>query len=511
MTRVTLIRPPAVSSIKAYSVGVVPPIGPAYLAGSLEAAGHEVTIIDALGADPMSRYPGTHPRLALWGLRPEQIIARIPRTTRLIGVSVMFSQQWPEVDALIRAIARELPNVPIVVGGEHPTATWESLLDACPDILACALGEGEDTIVDLANWADPRRLLAKDLSMIPGLAIRQSGKPTLTASRPRIRAVDQIPRPAWHLVDLEPYFSAGLGHGVNRGRSIPMLATRGCPYQCSFCSNPNMWTTRYVLREPADVVDEIADYVARYRIDNIDFVDLTLVIRKRWVLEFCERLRDSGLRVTYQLPSGTRSEVLDDEVLTALRDSGCRNITYAPESGSRQTLAQIRKQLDPDRLLESMRVAHRLDLKIKANLMIGFPDESRRELYETLRFGLKAAWIGIDDLPLYPVCPYPGTELYEQLRERGRVPPLDNEFYSRLGYMDLGEVFCVSQHIGPAELGFYRFAGMAAFYLVGYVRHPRRVVRTIRNLLAQRSESVLEQRLVEAMKRWRPTDPRTSQ
>src|SRR5262249_14625335 len=124
MAHVTLIRPPAVSSLSAYSVRVVPPLGPAYVAGSLLAAGHEVAVIDALGEAPLQRSPSVHPRLETHGLTAPQILDRVPEHTRAIGLSVMFSQQWPDVEALVRALKRRFPDAAIFAGGEHPTATW---------------------------------------------------------------------------------------------------------------------------------------------------------------------------------------------------------------------------------------------------------------------------------------------------------------------------------------------------------------------------------------------------
>jgi radical SAM superfamily enzyme YgiQ (UPF0313 family) len=364
-------------------------------------------------------------------------------------------------------------------------------------VTLCVLGEGEETAVDVANWIAGGGAVED----IAGIACRLNGAPHRTSPRRRTREVDRIPRPAWHLFPLENYLSSGYGHGVNRGRSLPMLATRGCPYQCTFCSSPEMWTTRYYVRSVASVVDEIGDYVERYGISNVDFEDLTAFIRRDWILDFCAELERRGLRITYQLPSGTRSEALDAEVLTALWRSGCRNLTYAPESGSQRTLDQIKKKARPERVLDSMRVAKRLGVNVKANLMIGFPDETRRDLFKTIRFGLRAAWIGVDDIPLFPFSPYPGTVLYEELRRDGRLPPPDDDYLAGLGYMDITRTTSVCRRIGTIELNLYRVLGMGAFYAISYARHPSRVLRTVRNVMAERSETVLEQRLTEFKRR----------
>jgi radical SAM superfamily enzyme YgiQ (UPF0313 family) len=497
--RIVLIRPPAISSRHAYSTAVVPPLGPAYVAAALESAGHRVTVIDALGEAPLARHPSVHPLLVAHGLTIAAIVSRIPSDVQGIGVSVMFSQQWPHVAAILREVRAAFPGVPIFVGGEHVTAAWQYLLEKCPEVTLCVLGEGEETAVDVAAWIASERSLAD----IPGIAFRHHGLPHRNRPRRRMRDIDRIPRPAWHLFPLHNYLSNGFGHGVNLGRSLPMLATRGCPYQCTFCSSPYMWTTRYHMRSVSSVVDEIADYVERYSISNIDFEDLTAFVKRDWILAFCAELERRGLRITYQLPSGTRSEALDAEVLAALWRSGCRNLTYAPESGSPRTLETIKKKLRPERVLQSMRIAKELGINVKANLMVGFPDETRRDLLCTLGFGLRAAWLGVDDIPLFPFSPYPGTTLYEALRRDGIVGPPDDDYFAGLGYMDMARTTSVCRHVSTTELNVYRILGMSAFYAIGYARRPSRILRTVRNVLAERSETVLEQRIVEYKRRRR--------
>ena len=101
---------------------------------------------------------------------------------------------------------------------------------------------------------------------------------------------------------------------MNLGRSMPLLATRGCPYECTFCSNPTMWTRRYITRDPKLLVDEMAHYVDKHDVVNFDFQDLTAIVNHRWAVALCEEMIERGLNVTWQLPSGTRAEVFDDLV-----------------------------------------------------------------------------------------------------------------------------------------------------------------------------------------------------
>lgn len=491
MAHLTLIRPALVSTPRSYSVIIAPPLGLAYVAAALEEAGHDLTVIDALGEAPETLRPSAYPGLLAYGLSNEEVIDRIPPDTQAVGLSVMFSQQWPHVEALSRAIHARLPQVPIFVGGEHANAAWRYVLENCPEITACVLGEGEMSAVDLADWLEGNLRIEE----IGGIAIRKDGCPQRNEARPRVRRPESLPWPAWHRFPMEEYLSRGLGHGVNRGRSIPMLATRGCPYQCTFCSSPSMWTTRYAVRPVDDVVDEIEAYVERYGITNVDFEDLTAFIKRGWILDFCNELERRQVRVTYQLPSGTRSEALDREVLQVLYRTGCRNLTYAPESGSEPTLHRIKKRVHLDRMLDSMRAAVETGIVVRVNMIIGFPFESRRDVLETIRFCLRMAWIGVEDIPLFPFCPYPGSAIHDELQARGEVPPMSNKYFASLGFEDLTHVPQVHRRLSAAEINFFRLAGMMLFIVAGYLRYPSRCLRTIRNLARGNSESAVEQRL----------------
>jgi anaerobic magnesium-protoporphyrin IX monomethyl ester cyclase len=188
-------------------------------------------------------------------------------------------------------------------------------------------------------------------------------------------------------------------------------------------------------------------------------------------------------------------------VLRTLYRTGCRNICYAPESGSPKTLARIKKKVKPERILGSIRAANRTGIVVKANLMIGFPDETRSELWETVRFGMKLAWLGVEDLPLFPFIPYPAMELYDSLRADGRLPAMSNEYFARLGYGDLDSAPSFTPHVSSRQLAWVRAIGMLSFLVVGYARHPQRILRTLRALVTERSTSVVELRLVDVKRR----------
>jgi radical SAM superfamily enzyme YgiQ (UPF0313 family) len=325
-----------------------------------------------------------------------------------------------------------------------------------------------------------------------------------TCRRPRITALDALPRPRWDLTPLKRYLDKGYSFGVNRGRTIPMLATRGCPFQCTFCSNPQMWTTRWVARQPGQVIAEIREYVRDYQVTNIDFYDLTAVVRREWIVEFCRQLIAEDLRVTWQLPSGTRSEAIDAEVAQLLYRSGCTNLSYAPESGSPRVLRVIKKKVDLERMLVSMRAAVRSGINVKANIIMGFPGETHGDVWRSLGFMVRCAIAGLNDISVWVYSPYPGCELFEDLRRKGRIGAFDDAYFvSLLSYADLSRVVSWNDQMSARALAAYRIGGMLLFYAASYARFPWRLLRTVHNMASRRYESRMEMALAAFVKRLR--------
>ena len=449
MSHVGLIRPALVTSRGAMGAPILPPIGPAYVAAVLEQAGHRVTVVDAPGEAPLRRRATSHEMAVAYGLDHEEVVARIPSDVDLIGVSVMFSIQWPDVEGLLDRIAGRFPGVPIVLGGEHVTATWSYILATRPEVSVCVLGEGDDTILDVMDW----RAGTRSLDDIAGIAYRRDGQPHRAQRRARIRSLDKLPRPAWHLFPIENYFANGLGStSTSHGRSMPILATRGCPFECAFCASPQMWTTRYYVRPVQDVVDEIQSYVDRYGVTNIDFEDLTPVLKADWIVAFGAEVERRGLNLSFQFANGTRSEALDERVLSVLRRSGWKYITYAPDSGSERVVERVKKKVDFERMIASMRLALKQGLVVRTNMIIGYPFEERRDVFDTLALCVRLARIGVEDIPLFPFCAYPGSELYDELREKGKLPPLSGEYFTSLAITDFSRTVSYCDAIGSREL-----------------------------------------------------------
>ncbi|HEY2229697.1 MAG TPA: radical SAM protein [Xanthobacteraceae bacterium] len=459
---ICLIRPPAVESFRFATTSIALPLGLAYISAALKAAHFRVHVIDAVGEAPKVRTRYTKGYLV--GMRLERIAQRIPDHSDIVCISVTFTHEWPLVVRLIDLIRARLPDAKIVIGGEHVTSLPEfSLLTAKADI--AVLGEGEETIVELASALRNRRPLAG----IAGIAFREAGNAQgnvqVNCRRERRADIDAIPVPDWESFDPVTYHRNRFVGGMYSSRmTIPILATRGCPYQCTYCSAPNMWLPRWIPRDPVKVVDEIEANVKRYGAGNFPFQDLTAIIQKDWIKAFCEELIRRKLDICWQLPTGTRSEAIDPEVARLLKASGMTSMAYAPESGSDRTRRFIKKKMTASKLYESIDAATGAGLNVAVFLVIGFPHDRPEHLAENFPFIDELGRRGVSDLSVGFYMALPGTELFHSLYDAGRIK-LDRRYFRHiLESLALvpSQSYCAA--LRPIDLVFWKFRLYRRFY-----------------------------------------------
>jgi anaerobic magnesium-protoporphyrin IX monomethyl ester cyclase len=506
VAKVCLVRGAEGVSLRALS-STVPtlPLGLAYLAATTREAGHRVQLIDAVGegADRIVQKGPIH-----WlGLENQQIVRRIQPDVDLIGIGNMFAHNWPMVRELIREVRAAYPNVPILVGGENATSVPELVLRDSPADL-CVLGEGEETLLELiATFGNGTALEA-----VQGIAYRSTdGSIRRTPRRQRIRAVDDLPWPAWDLFNIDAYAERNLTAGLQVGSSpatIPVLATRGCPYQCTFCTSPNMWTTLYITRDPKRVVDEIQHYVDVYGARNFPFQDLTAIIKKEWIKDFCLEIIDRKLDILWQLPTGTRSEAVDDTVARLLKQSGMVHMAYAPESGSTRIRKAVKKRVKDQSFYESVRAATRAKLHVQCFFIMGFPEEEVADLRATLRMLARLAWMGVEDVAVSHYMPYPGSEMYERLLAQKAVDQSDRWLFAPIHThgMWIGPEYQVNRNFSAVTQSLYALAGFALFYTVSAFRKPLYFIKMLHGLVFGSQDDL--SRLQRALKGFLRTKPR---
>ncbi len=449
-----------------------PPIGLAYVGGMLRSLGFDYTSVDACGEalDRIRPHPGRADVL-VQGLTAPEVVDRIPPGTELVGFSCLFSHCWPLVADIARLLREKLPRAFFVAGGEHPSAQPDKVLD---DGLfdAVVLGEGEETFLAFARHVQA----GTSWRNVEGLAFRGAGGGVVrTPARRRVTDIDAIPYPDWDRWCIRSYIAEQQVTGIHLGRSIPILGSRGCPYACTFCSNEQMWTRKYVMRSPAALVDEMEHMKRKYEVTGFTFMDSTFVIDRKKTLEFARELSDRRLDVRYQLPAGTRCEAFDEELAQALAASGLRNFAFAPESGSLSVLKAIKKQVDLDELLEAVRIVNRTPMTVGCFFVVGFPDETRESLRETLALVRRLALMGVNDVTVSQFTPYPGTADFDRLVAAGRISDDFRELDDVIDFFG-GRGRSYADAVSPRVLRRFMLWAFVNFYVISFLIRPWRVV-----------------------------------
>lgn len=483
-----------------------PPLGLAYIAAAIEQQGFDVQVVDCVAEAP-SNYFGFQDLkgVSALGMGFDSLFQLLQPDYHLIGLSVMFSNNWLINRHLINLLKQRYPNALIVIGGEHSSAIPEYCLSDCEGLDMVVTGEGEETIAEVAA----RLLRGESFENVEGTVYKKraynSNEIITNTRRKRIRAIGDIAQPAWHLFPLEKYFDNEISYGIAYGRSLPIFATRGCPYECTFCSSPQMWGTKYSMRDVEDVIAEVKKLNTLYGVTNIDFYDLTAIINRRWILDFCAALEREGLVITWQIPAGTRSEAIDYEVAAALKKAGCVNITYAPESGSQEMLKSIKKKVTPERMLHSIDQSYKAGLDIKLNIMLGYPDERISDIMRTSWFLIKASYYGATDASPSMFSPYPGSALFKELEERKELTLNDQYFYSIVYSQSLHHFKNYNRYNSRNTMMIMLLVSYLCFYLSNYLFRPIRVIRLVINVATHNYKTRGEYMLGTVINRLRAT------
>lgn len=320
-------------------------------------------------------------------------------------------------------------GLPVFVGGPHPTVDPEGVL-AHAAVDAVVLGEGEETTVDLV-----RMLIAGERRGIDGAWVKgRDGTVHRNDRRRAIRDLDQLPFPAWGRVDMEAYIAAwGQLDSFQPGlRGVNLIASRGCPYECTFCQPvlDAMFGKKLRSRSPARVVEELVELHRRYRIEGFWFTDDTFTTNRRWVLEFCDRLDATGLRLYWGCT--TRANLIAPELMARMARAGLRKVGIGMESATERVREQVyRKGVTGPAIEHTVRVAREHGVHTLLFLMLGAPGETVAEMVETIE---AATRLPADEASFSLFVPIPGTELHREMVDDGYTMSsdyTDYDYYAR--------------------------------------------------------------------------------
>jgi len=337
-------------------------------------------------------------------------------------------------------------SVHTAVFGTHVTALADECLRASPGLDYIIRNEPEATIAALVDCLERR----VGLESVAGISFRDdSGGIVHNPDRDFIKDLDDLPVPAWHLVDLDCYRLPLIGR-----RYVILLPVRGCPWQCTFCTSGTYYGKRLRRRSVPVMMDEIGNIVERFGISDFFIWADTFTADRDYVLDFCREIRERGLKIRWTCNS--RVDTVDEDMLDEMHRSGCWMISYGIESGNRQTLSGIRKGIDPDQSRRAVDLAGKAGIMTVGHFIMGFPGESLATLAETVDFALS---LKLDMAQFYCAVPFPGSSMYDEAREAGWIAGKGfNEFSQGSAVMEL-------PGLAPSIVNRYRKRAFLRFYL----------------------------------------------
>jgi radical SAM superfamily enzyme YgiQ (UPF0313 family) len=311
-----------------------------------------------------------------------------------------------EVGKIVRKCS---PRTKIFVGGWHPTLYPRETL-AFDFVDYIVIGEGERTFREFVNvYREKSGVREQELSGINGLGYKTSnGQLRINPPRPVVKNLDDLPLPAYDLVDTAKY-----SHLLAcSDQVVNIMTSRGCPHQCVFC---DLRRTAYRYRTPENILQEIRIWVER-GIKEFFIQDDNFTISRKRTIEFCRLLADADLNVRYKISS--RVDCIDDEICQCLKKSGCYRIYFGVESGSQKVLDYLEKGITIQHIKTAFQAAHKHDIDCCAYIMIGVPSETHEDIRATLSL---VKDIKPDHLHCSICTPMPRTYLYGKLMEEGVI------------------------------------------------------------------------------------------
>ncbi|MDY7009291.1 MAG: radical SAM protein [Planctomycetota bacterium] len=404
MTDILLIHPPYSWPNKSQ------PLGLAYIGAVLEQEGFGVEIIDMSPLEMSVADLGN---------------ILVEKAPKIVGISFM-TPQYNSTVAILKLVKEVDERIKTIVGGAHASALPEAMLEI-EQLDYVVIGEGEITTKELVSV-----ILGKSdrkAEEIKGIGFVRNNKCIFTEVRPLMTDLDTVPFPAWHLLPMDRYSVESLGG--ERGESVyPLLSSRGCPNRCIFCSSHVVFKRQFRERSAANIVAEIEFLAKRYNARQFDFVDDTVTVNKKRMVELCEHLVSHHKNIRWLCNS--RVNTVTPDLLKTMYKAGCRKVDFGVESGNPDILKNIKKGITLEQAVDAHRWARKAGLITSSFFMVGNLGEGPEHIRKTADF--------IDELETDYVSatittPFPGTELYSIADSQGWIYERDWSKYDTTAFI----------------------------------------------------------------------------
>src|SRR3989344_3733748 len=396
--KVLLVLPP---NIGRYIVATIPHAVIAYLAAFLERDGHKAEVHDMrIDADDK------HLASKIESFKPE-----------LIGVS-SASIGYKMAYEIINSIKRRHPDIPVAMGGSYASTVHTKVLeDTKADYTV--YGEGEMTFLDLANGTEP--------SKIKGLIWRNNDEIVMNPPYPPVKDLDSMPFPKFEKFQLDKMLE----------KRIPIVSSRGCPNRCTFCSIQLVMGYPFRSRSPENVLEEIK-YWHNRGYDTFEFSDDNFTFNMPRAEKICDLIIESGMKLKLIFGNGLRADRVNENLLRKLKAAGCIWIGYGLETSDLHSLELLKKDLDLNQLKWAVQETKKLGISVQVHFIIGTPGSTFDTFMRDIKF---ADSLNLHQVRFFNMVPYPGTEMYEWVKQNGRFLHKPDDYLNNLDYWGEEPVF----------------------------------------------------------------------
>jgi anaerobic magnesium-protoporphyrin IX monomethyl ester cyclase len=454
------------------------PLGLLYIAAVLEKSGSSVEVLDAFMTEVSIRKIGDTAEI---GMPYERIAEKIKNVKPdIVGIANPFTCQVQHAIKVAKIVKEMDPDVLTVVGGPHVSAVPEEFLNEAESVDIGVTGEGEYAMVDIVKMREGQKKIDK----IQGIVYHENGKVVQTPPRPLVENLDELPYPSYHLVDMERYLNPErIEYRSFKDRAISMITSRGCPFNCSFCSVHLHMGKAFRAHSVDYVVNHIEHVVSKYKVKTIFFEDDNLTFDIKRFEAICDKLIEKDIRFKWETPNGIRADYLTMNLLKKMKRSGCQSVFFGVESGDQHVLDDIiSKSLDLNAVVNVAKMCKEIGLNTAAFYIIGFPGEKKEDMLKTVDFALRLKRKYDVGMLLHVATPSCGTRLYYECKKKGYIqenltPRAFAEVRQTRGNPLIGtEDFTPAEVKEIASMAMRRYRKTA---LINYAKSPGKTLRTV--------------------------------
>jgi len=456
------------------------PLGLLYIAAVLDEAGYKTEILDAIMTDSPFRKKGDTTEV---GLSYERIKEEIQnRKPDIVGITNPFTSQVEHAVKVADIVKEVDPSILTVVGGPHVTVVPTEFLEDAKNVDIAAIGEGEYTMMDIVRFFEGK----KKIDDVQGIAHRIDGKVVLNSPRPFNKNLDELPYPAYHLVDMEQYLSPKMiEYRSFQSRALSMITSRGCPFNCSFCSVHLHMGKTFRAHSVDYVVDHIEHVVKKYRVKTIYFEDDNLTFDIKRFEAICDKIIEKDIKFQWETPNGVRADYLTLDLLKKMKKTGCQSVFVGIESGDQYVLDNIiGKSLKLTNVIKFAEMCKKIGLKTGAFYIIGFPGETKETMLNTVKFALMLKRKYDVGMHLLFATPSYGTRLYEECTKKGYIrgsltPRAFAEVRQNWGLPLIETENFTAMDV--KEIALWAIKEYRKISIINYIRYPRKTLKTALN------------------------------